>query len=174
MSNITLDIDRALQLLADYKYVLSYSKALEICYLYSPLFFNKPYFPKHFKPFESMRHRTFYYINDYYLFSLNSDDRKHNRKALEIIYVIVVNITPEEIQLFDDLNNRNIRFFKENHPRYELASLLTYDSIVEMKDTFNENYGFIYELDFVKAMECHDIVYDDYAQIAIFVEDLSR
>ena len=168
-------IANALQNLRDYNYVIPYAKAIEFCYINSPIFKERPFFPKYFKPFKDMRSRTYYYINDYHAYTLEMLKDDERQKALAIIYVFVVGITPQEIEMIqsDWAGSSDFQMLLHKDPIFEM-NIFPYQEFVDLGMRFNETYGYTYPVAFEEAMSNYDIPFTKDTKIAVFGADFSK
>jgi hypothetical protein len=167
-------ISGILKSLRDYNYIVSYSKAIEFCYLYSPVFKELPTFPKYFKPFKDMSNRTYYYINDYHQYSLEMLEDDERQKALAIIYIFVVGVTGEEIvRMTNEFMGTQFDMLKKQQPNFEV-NVFPYQDFMDMGIKFNESYGYNYPIAFEEAMNSYDIKYDKDTKVAVFAAEFSR
>jgi hypothetical protein len=172
MGNVIANV---LQNLRDYNYVIPYVKAIEFCYLNSPIFKERPFFPKYFEPFKNMRERTYYYINDYHQYTLEMLEDDERKKALAIIYIFVVGITQREQDII--LNNyaggEDFQRLLKQEPVFEM-NVFPYREFTDMGIRFNEVYGYTYPIAFEEAMSHYDLSLTDSTNIAVFGAEFSK
>jgi hypothetical protein len=163
-----------LQNLRDYNYILPYAKAIEFCYLNSPLFKEPPYFKKYFLPFKEMRSRTYYYINDYHQYTLEMLKDDQRQKAVAIIYIFVVSPTDKEIDDMSKWEEHNeLALLMGKEPVFQL-NVFCYSDFIDLGIRFNEVYGYTYPVAFEEAMAYYDIKFTDDTKIAVFGAEFSR
>lgn len=169
-------IRNALENLRDYNYILPYAKAIEFAYIQSPLFKERPYFPKYFLPFKGMRERTYYYINDYHQYDLSMLEDDERKRALAIIYIFVVGIRPAEIEMIQNsawAGSQQFDLLLRREPSFEM-NLFPIREFAELGIKFNESYGYTYPIAFEEAMISYGIPVDTHETVAIFAANFSK
>lgn len=168
-------IGNAIQNLREYQFVLPYATAVEFAYLNSPIFKERPFFPKYFAPFKDMRNRAYYYINDrnQYTDEMLEDDER--QKALAIIYIFIAGVTEQEIEMIrgDWAGSSEFQMLLRQDPIFEM-DYHPYGELIDAGTRFSENYGYQFPIDFDKAMSNYDIPHDDTTMVAIFSAENSH
>jgi hypothetical protein len=177
----------AIEMLKDHHNILSFSKAMEFCYIHGPLFKVHPTYKQYFHPFHAFKGSAYYYIADYNQYSpemLEDDERK---TGLAIIYIILIGLSDEQIT---SLETRAIEASALSAPSLDsrplepqsLDSFLrtyTFSSFpisefYDLGDEFHKRYEFNFPIKFDKISDMYGIPHtDDDKRVAIFSLELS-
>ena len=161
----------ALEKLRDYNNIMSYSSAMEFCYVNAPLFVMLPSYNLHFSPFNSIHNNTYYYIGDYHQYSLEMLADDERKKALAIIYIIIVGLTQAEVDMV--LSSKGIKQLSDIGQPYEF-NVYPFGEFNDLGPRFREAYGYVYPLELDKLTGLYNLDLDPDSKVIVFTERLSR
>jgi hypothetical protein len=162
---------KAIEMLADHYNILSYSKAMEFCYINGSMFKFRPTYKHYFHPFFAFKGSTYYYIADFNQYSPEMLEDDERTSALAIMYIIMIGLSDEEISSLENRTaqaNASFRPLFDSQPLYMFTSF-PISEFYDLGDEFNKRYGFTFPIKFDKISDMYGIPHtDDDRKVAIF------